>query len=200
MVLLGSVFRDLTLLVLWPQETKTELCVPHIIYILCTYFICIYNTCCCFSVAQSWPSRWWLYLRLPPWCGIVEFGQCSSVTKSHSTLQPHRLQHARLPCPSLSFRVCSDSCPLSQWCHPTISSSVIPFSCLHSFPASGSFPVIQLFASSGQSIGASASASVRPMNIQDWFPLGLTDLISLQSKRLSSLLHHPSLKAFSLLF
>ena len=139
-----------------------------------------------FSVAQSWPLRWWLCLRLPPWCGIVEFGQCSSVTKSHSTLQPHRLQHSRLPCPSLSFRVCSDSCPLSQWCHPTISSSVIPFSsCLHSLPASGSFPVSQLFASSGLSIGASASASVLPMNIRDWFPLGLTDLISLQSKRLS---------------
>ena len=139
-----------------------------------------------FSVAQSWPLRWWLGLRLPPWCGIVEFGQCSSVTKSHSTLQPHRLQHSRLPCPSLSFRVCSDSCPLSQWCHPTVSSSVIPFSsCLHSLPASGSFPVSQLFASSGPSIGASASASVLPMNIRDWFPLGLTDLISLQSKRLS---------------
>ena len=101
-------------------------------------------------------------------------------------LWPHGLQHARLPCPSPDPRVYSNSCPLSQWCHPTISSSVIPFSsCLQSFPASGSFPVSQkawFFASGGQSIGASASASVLPMNIQDWFPLGLTGLISLQSK------------------
>ena len=103
-----------------------------------------------------------------------------------NSLQSHRLQHARLPCPSLSPGVCSNSCPLSQWCHPTISSSVAPFSsCLQSFPASGSFPVSQLFTSGGQSIGA--SASVLPMNIQDWFPLGLTGLISLQFKGLSRL-------------
>ena len=99
---------------------------------------------------------------------------------------PHGLQHARLPCPSLSPGVCSNSCPLSQWCHPTISSSVIPFSsCLQSFPASGAFQMSQFFTSGGQSIGVSASASVLPMNIQDWFPLELTDLISLQSKGLS---------------
>ena len=86
----------------------------------------------------------------------------------------HGLQHITLPCPSLSLRVCSNSCPLSQWCHPTISSSVIPFSsCLQSFPASGSFTVSRFFASGGQSIGASASASVLPMNIQSWFSLGL---------------------------
>ena len=90
------------------------------------------------------------------------------------------------PVTSLSPRVCSYSCPLSRWCHPTISPSVIPFSsALNLFPASGSFPVSQLFTSSGQSIGASASASVLPMNIQGWFPLGLTGLISLQSKGLS---------------
>ena len=81
--------------------------------------------------------------------------------------------------------VYSNSCPLSQWCHPTISSSAIPFSCLQCFPASGSFPMSQFFSSGGQSIGASASASVLPMNIQDWFPLGLTGWISLQSKGLS---------------
>ena len=93
---------------------------------------------------------------------------------------------ARLPCPSSSPRPCSNSCPLSQWCHPTISFSVIPFSsCLQSFPESGSFPMSQFFASGGQSIGVSASASVLPMNIQDWFPLGLTGMISLQSKGLS---------------
>ena len=109
---------------------------------------------------------------------------------SHSvvseSLWPHGPQHARLPCPPPYPGVCSNSCPLSQWCHPTISSSFVPFSsCLQSLPASGSFPMSQLFASGDQSIGASASASVLPMNIQGWFPLGLTGLISLQSKGLS---------------
>ena len=100
-----------------------------------------------------------------------------------NSLRPHGLQHARLPCPSPTPRARSNSCPLSRWCHPTISSSVIPFSsCLQSFPASGSFPMSQFFAAGGQSIGASASASVLPMNIQRWFPVGLTGLISLQSK------------------
>ena len=94
----------------------------------------------------------------------------------------HRLQHARPPCPSPTPRVYSDSCPLSWWCHATISSSVVPFSsCLQSFPASGSFQMSQLFAS-GQSIGVAASASVLPKNIQDWFPWGLTGLI-LQTKQ-----------------
>ena len=102
------------------------------------------------------------------------------------SLRLHGRQHARLPCPSPSPRACSNSCPLSQWYHPTISSSGIPFSsCLQSFPASGSLPMRGLFASGGQSIGASASVSVLPMNIQCWFPLGLTGLISLQSKGLS---------------
>ena len=98
---------------------------------------------------------------------------------SHVSLQPHGLQHTRPPCPSPTPRVYSNSCPLSQWCHPPISSSVIPFSShLQSFPASGSFPMSQFFASSAQSIEVSASASVLPMNIQDWFPLGWTGLIS----------------------
>ena len=102
-----------------------------------------------------------------------------------NSLRPHRLQHIRLPCPSLSPGVCSNSCPSSQWCHPTISSSVTPFSsCPQSFPASGSFPISWLFTSSGQSIASSASASVFPMNMQGWFPLGLIGLISLLSKRL----------------
>ena len=114
----------------------------------------------------------------------------SSVQFSHSvvfnSLWPHGLQHTRLPCPTPAPGACSNSCPSSQWCHPIISSSVIPFSsCLQSFPASGSFPVNQFFESGGQSIGASASASVLLMNIQDWFPLGLTVLISLLSKGLS---------------
>ena len=102
------------------------------------------------------------------------------------SLQPYGLQHTRLPCPSPSPGACSSSCLLSRWCHPTISYSVTPFSsCPQSFPASQSFQMSQLSASGGQSIGVSASASVLPMNIQDWFPWGLTGLISLQSKRLS---------------
>ena len=109
--------------------------------------------------------------------------QCRSVASD--SLWPHGLQHARLPCPSPTPGACSNLCPSSRWCHPTVSSSVIPFSCLQSFPASGSFPMSQLFASDGQSIGASASASVLPMSIQDWSPLGLTGWISLQSKGLS---------------
>ena len=111
---------------------------------------------------------------------------------SHSvvsdSLQFQGLQHTRLACPSPSPRACSNSCPLSQWCQPTISSSVIPFSCLQSFPASGSFPRSQFFISGGQSIGPSASASVILMNIQDWFPLGLPGLIFSQSKGLSRVL------------
>ena len=100
------------------------------------------------------------------------------------SLRPHGLQHARPPCPSSTPRVYSNSCPLSPWSHPTISSSVFS-SCLQPFPASGSFPMSQFFASGGQSIGISASASVLPMNIQDWFPLGWTGWISLQSKGFS---------------
>ena len=99
------------------------------------------------------------------------------------SLRPCGLQHARLPCLSPTLRAWSNSCPSSRWCHPTISFSAISFSCLQSFPASGSFPVSQLFASGGQSIGASPSASVLPMNIQGWFPLGWTGWISLQSTR-----------------
>ena len=124
-----------------------------------------------------------------------------SVQFSHSvvsdSLRPHGLQHTRLSCPSPTPRACLNSCPFSQWCHPTISSSVIPFSShLQSFPESGSFPKSRLFASSGQSIGVSASASVLPMNIQGWFPLGWTGWISLQSTGLSkSLFQHHSSKA-----
>ena len=107
---------------------------------------------------------------------------------SHSvvsnSLQPHGWQNARLPCPSPTPRACSNSCPSSRWCPPTISSYVVPFSsCLQSFPASGSFPMSQFFASGSQSIRVSASASVLPMHIQGWFPLGLTGLI-LQSRGL----------------
>ena len=155
--------------------------------------------------------KWYVHIYKGTWIGgwSIELGQVykcpsSSCLKlwesaaaasfcsfSHSdmsnSLRPHGPQHARLRCPSLSPGVCSnmDMSPLSQWCHPTISSSVTPFFCLQSFPASGSFPMSQLFASVGQSIRALHSASVLPMNIQGWFPLGLTGLISLLSKGLS---------------
>ena len=144
--------------------------------------------CCCFywiSLKFIWRliyheyqistvlSSAWLY-----------FSPFNSVQFSFSvvsdSLQPHGVQHARPPCPSPTPRVYSNSCPLSQWCHPTISFSVIPFSHLQSFPASGSFPVSQFFELGGQSVGVSASASVFPMHIQDWFPLGWTGLFSLQ--------------------
>ena len=123
---------------------------------------------------------------------------CCSVAQSCLTMQFHELQHTRLPYPSPSPGACSNSCPLSWWCHPTILSSVIPFSsCPQSCPASGSFQMSQLFPSSGQSIGVSASASVLPMNTQDWSPLEWTGWISLQSKglNLKSLLQHHSSKA-----
>ena len=122
--------------------------------------------------------------------------QFSSVTQSCPTLC-NPMDHARPPCPSPTPRVYSNSRTLSHpRCHPTISSSVVPFSsCLQSFPASGFFQMSQPFASGGQSIGVSASASVLPMNIQDWFPLGWTNWISLQSKGLKSLLQHHSSKA-----
>ena len=122
-----------------------------------------------------------------------------SVQFSHSvlsdSLQPHGLQHARPTCPSPTPGAYSNSCPLSSWCHPTISSSVVPFSsCLQSFPASGSFTMSQLFTSGGQSIGVSASASASDLqvNIQDWFPLGWTNWILLQSKGLSRVFSNSS--------
>ena len=111
------------------------------------------------------------------------------------SLWPHGLQHTRPPCPSPPPTVYSNSCPSSWWFHPTISSSVIPFSsCLQYFPASGSFPMSQFFSSSGQSIGVSASASLLPMNIQDWFPLQWTGLISLQPKGLSRVFSNTTVK------
>ena len=141
------------------------------------------------STTRSYPS----FTILPPcWLLLLLFSR-SFVSDS---LRPHGLQHTRLPCSSATPGACSNSCPSSRWCHPTLSSSVVPFSCPQSFPASGSFLMSQLFVSGGQSIGASASASVLPVNIQDWFPLGWTGLISLQSTGpLRSLLQHHSSKA-----
>ena len=139
------------------------------------------------------PSGWLLYIFLKKdkryWW--VQFS-CSVVSYS---LQPHGLQHASLPCPLPIPGACSNSHPSDWWCHPTISSSVVPFSsCLQSFLASGSFPTSQLFPSGGRSIGVSASASVLPMNIQDWFPWGLTGFISLQSKGLSRVFSNITVK------
>jgi len=138
---------------------------------------------------------------------MIHVPQCS-VQFSHSVMSdflwPHELQPTRPPCPSPTPRTYPNSCPLSWWCHPTISSSVVPFSsCPQSCPASGSFQMSQLFTSGGQSNGVSASASVLPMNTQDWFPLGWTGWISLQSKGLSRVFsnttiqkHHSSMLSF----
>ena len=125
-----------------------------------------------------------------------------SVQFSHSvmsdSLLPHGLQHARLPFPSATPKAYSNSYPLSWWCHPTISSSVVPFSSsLQSFPESGSFQMSQFFTSGGQSIGVLASASVVPMNTQDWFPLGLTGWISLLSKGLSRVFSNTQFKSIN---
>ena len=124
--------------------------------------------------------------------------QFSSVTQSCLTLWPHEPQHARPPCLSLTPGVHPNPCPLSRWCHPTISSSVIPFSsCPQFFPASGSLLMSQLFASGGQSIGVSASTSVLPMNTQDWSLLGWTGWISLQSKGLSRVFSNTAVQSIN---
>ena len=127
---------------------------------------------------------------------VVQWIKISSVQSLNHVqiLQPHGLQHVRPPCSSLTPGVYSNSCPLSRWCHPIISSSVVPFSsCPQSLPASGSFQMSQFFTSDGQNIGVSVSASVLPMNTQDWFPLGWTDWISLQSKGFSRVFSNTTL-------
>ena len=132
-------------------------------------------------ITMNWRCKYYLILQVKKFSSV----QFSRSVMSDS-LQPHELQRARPPCPSPTPWAYPNSCPLSLWCHPTISSSVIPFSsCPQSFPASGSFEMSQLFALGGQSIGVSASTSVLPMNTQDWSHLGWTGWISLQSKGLS---------------
>ena len=122
----------------------------------------------------------------------------SSLSVMSNSLWPQGPQHSRPPCPSLTPRIYWNSCPLSQWCHPTILSSVVPFSsCLEYFPASGSFQMSQLFVSGGQSIRVSASASVLPMNTQDWSPLGWTGWISLQSKGLSGVFSSTTIQSIN---
>ena len=148
----------------------------------------------CLGKPMNRGTRWTIVHRVAKsWMWLSTQAQSSietgSVQFNHSfvsdSLQYHGLRHARLPCPSPTPRACSNSCPFSQWCHPTISSSVVSSSCLQSFPASGSFLMSWLFTSGGQSTGASASASVLPMNIQSWLPLKFSGLISMQSKGLS---------------
>ena len=161
----------------WLYEVSQSLAAMNIISL-----ILVFTIWWCLCVESSLGLFKCLYICL---CTIISVQSLSRV----QPLWPHGLQHARLPCPSPSPRVCSNSCPLSQWCYPTISSSATPFSfCLQCFPPSGSFLMSQLFVSGSQSIRTSASASVLPMNIQDWFPVGSTGLISSQSKGLSNLL------------
>ena len=150
--------------------------VPYLWFILSTYYLFKrYFLSICY-VPGSVKGLWDLSMNKPDKDSYPQF---SSVAQSCQTFcDPQGLQHARLSCPSLTPRACSNSCALSWWYHPTISPCVTHFSCLQSFPTSGSFPMSGLFPSGGQSVGASASASVLPMNIQCWFPLGLTCLIS----------------------
>ena len=140
----------------------------------------------------SFSGLLWLFRALYVSIQIFCFHFSHSVVSD--SLQPREPQHARPPCPSPTPGVHPNPRPSSRWCHPIISSSVDPFSCLQSFPASGSFQISQLFAWGGQSIGVSASTSVPPMNIQDWFPLGWTGWISLQSKGLSRVFSNTALQ------
>ena len=156
---------------------------------VCVDWWCVFTTNCIFHEAGSdssalltRPPRGKMIFPLTPPLSSAQF----SYSVESNSLWPHEQQHIRPPCPSPTPRVYPNSCPLSRWCHTTISPSVIPFSaCLQSFLASGSFPMSQFFTSGGQSIEGSASTSVLSMNIQDWFPLGWTGWISLQSKGLS---------------
>ena len=161
--------EDLEPITMWWSELQSPLIKPSKHSVLGD-FSCLlpssrHRSCFCIGL------RSWSYGMLN-----ICWSACGSVQFSHSVvssfLRPHELQHARPPCPSPTPGVYSNSCPLGWWCHPTISSSVVPFSCPQSFPASGSFTMSQFFASGGQSIGVSSSTSVLPMNIQDWFPLG----------------------------
>ena len=162
------IFLICIFLIAWPYFDLIFISWPYFVFLLAI----------CISLKR------WLFRSFAHFFRWVIY-QFSSVAQLWS-LQPHESQHARSPCPTPTPGIHSNSCPSSRWCPPAISSSVVPFSsCSQSLPASGSFPMSQLFASGAQSIGVSASASVLPMNTQDWCPLGWTDWISLQSKGLS---------------
>ena len=154
------------------------------------------------SPLDRWTSSFLINLLLsvslsPP--KVIHFiVQFSSVAQSFLTLRHHESQHARPPCPSPTLRVHSNSCPSSRWCHPAISSSVVPFSCPQSLPASGSFPISQLFAWGGQSTGVSALALLLHMNTQDWSPLGWTGWTSSQSKGLSRVFSNTTVQKYQL--
>ena len=157
--------------------------VLHLRFKIITLATTCISTVCCAIIVNLKNSL--LSISLPTWGEWTVWLCCEFVALPLVclTLQPHGLQCTRLPCPSVSPGVCSNSCPLSQWCYPTVSSSVTPFSsCPQSFPASRSVPVSRLLPSGGHGIGASASASVFSVNTQGWFPLGLTGLISSHSK------------------
>ena len=183
-----TTFKDYTPFIV---VIKYRLC--SLSYMIYPHSLFIHSSLCLPFPAPVWslplpPALLPTSLFLCPWvcfC-LAMVHQLSSVGSVMSDSVALGLQHARPPCPSPAPRACSNSCPLSWWCHPTISSCVAPFSSrLQSFPASGSFPVSQFFTSGGQNIGVSASTSVRPTNTQDWFPLEWTGWISLQSKGLS---------------
>ena len=156
----------------------------------CNHWSCFVDLCTWTYVFRiTYMNEQWIKQKLRNVQSCQHFSSVQS-------LSPHESQHTRPPCPSPTPRLCSNSCPSSRWCHPAISSSVVPFSsCPQSLPASGSFPMSQLFAWGGQSTGVSASASALPKNTQDWSPLGWTGWISLQFKGHSSLLQHHSSKA-----
>ena len=162
-----------------------------------------FSALCMFMYCGSVTPFWTLekrHIPCPLWHFYVSVQLGYLLSFSHSVMSDslplHGLQHTRLPCPSPSPRACSNTCLLSRWCHPTIPSSVIPlFLCLQSFPVSGSLLRSQLFASGGQSIRISGSASVLPINIQDWFPLGLTGFIFSQSKKLSRVFSTPQFES-----
>ena len=191
---------------IWPKNSM----------LLIHMHICILHLRIVFLSGNLWSLHW---VQLPRKVSLIPFSPnrinyfsvlflclvfiaiSASVQFSHSdvsnSLWPHGLQHTRLPCPSPTPGACSNSCPSSQWCHPTISSSVIPFSsCPQSFPASGSFQMSQLFPSGGQSTGVSALTAVLPVNNQGWFPLRWTGWISLQSKGLSRLFSNTKLQKY----
>ena len=162
-----------------------------------------------FSRGSSQPKEWnriscnscigrWILYHQATWEAQYRASVWFILSVIFNSLRPHELQHARLPCPLPTPGACLNSCSWNRWCRPTISSSVIPFSSyLQSFPASGSFPRSEFFTSGGQSIGGSASASVFPTNIQDWFPLELTSFICLQSKELSRVVSTPQFKSIN---